>query len=32
MNLFRQIAICAFEVAGIAAILMVFIGWWVALP
>lgn len=32
MNLAKQIALCAFETAGIAAVVVVFIGWWVALP
>jgi hypothetical protein len=27
-----QIIICLFEMAGIAAVIVVFCGWWIALP
>lgn len=32
MNIAKQIALCAAETAGIAAVIVVWIGWWVALP
>lgn len=32
LNLARQVALCAFEAAVIAAVGVVWIGWWVGLP
>lgn len=32
MRFAKQIALCAFETAGIAAVVAVWIGWWVGLP